>query len=173
MENINKKCKECGKELYLPNKTGFCFQHSRPKKGQINSGCFKKGNKLSEETKKRIGEAMSILKLGKKRKPFSKEWKEKLSKSLSISQKRGEKSINWKGDKAKYKAKHCWIIANYGHPIKCEDCGKVGTYTGRSWNIHWSNKDHLYRRVREDYTGRCQKCHIKYDRKNKINKKYN
>ena len=74
-----------------------------------------------------------------------------------------EESFNWKGEDASLNAKHSWIRRNYGYPPYCEDCGKIGEKHNNQWNIDWSNVDHSYRRVREDYNGRCRSCHRKYD----------
>ena len=74
---------------------------------------MKKGRKLSEEHKRKIGEAnlgkkrppfsveqkykIGVGWRGKKRPPFSEEWKKNISKSC-----RGEKAWNWKGGISKY-----------------------------------------------------------------------
>lgn len=71
-----------------------------------------------------------------------------------------EKSHLWKGDKAKYVSIHCWVLNNYGRPLKCEVCGKEG---GSSRLYNWSNKDHKYKRAREDWQRLCASCHKKYD----------
>ena len=55
----------------------------------------------------------------------------------------------------------------------CEDCGKIGEIHNGRWNIQWSNIDHEYRRVRDDYNGRCPKCHRKYDDENNLRGKNN
>jgi len=128
------------------------------------NGSFKKGNKInlgrktSEETKRKQSLSMIGKNLGKKR-------TKKTLEKMSIAQ-RLEKGHNWKGENASVASKHRWIITYYGNPPKCEDCGMIGKKTGKiikQWNIQWSNCDHKYRRVREDYRGRCQKCHWKYD----------
>ena len=77
----------------------------------------------------------------------------------------GEINSLWKGELASISAIHQWLVYHYGNPVKCEDCGKLGKPTGKKerWSIHWSNCDHKYRRVREDYFGRCDKCHRQYD----------
>lgn len=78
----------------------------------------------------------------------------------------GETHPGWKGEEVKHSGCHLYIRNNYGNPKKCEDCGKVGQKVGRNWNIDWSNCDHKYKRIREDYKGRCRSCHQKYDIKN-------
>lgn len=74
-----------------------------------------------------------------------------------------EKSINWRGDNVGYFALHKWVRKWKGHAKCCENCGKKGKRIGRMWNIEWSNCDHRYRRVLEDYIGMCRSCHKKYD----------
>ena len=74
-----------------------------------------------------------------------------------------EDNWNWKGENASVDSKHIWIRNHYGNPPECEDCGKMGEKVNGQWNIDWSNVDHSYRRVREDYTGRCSSCHRIYD----------
>ena len=80
-----------------------------------------------------------------------------------------EDNWNWKGENASVDSKHIWIRNHYGNPPCCEDCGEEGYYIIKSnrakqWTIQWSNCDHKYRRLREDYNGRCVKCHRKYDK---------
>lgn len=120
------KCYVCGlkrlidyRSLWLIKKgkiTSRCFLCSRPKKGEVNSGSFLKGHKVSDITKIN----MSVAGKGKKKPPRTKEHKLNLSKSLKgkntgsnnsmarldvrikVSEaQRGEKSHNWKGGKRK------------------------------------------------------------------------
>ena len=79
-----------------------------------------------------------------------------------------EKSTGWLGDNANYFTKHHWVRDHYGNPSYCVDCGKTGKKVNGRWIIEWSNFDHRYGRSKEDYVGRCKKCHIKYDRENNI-----
>lgn len=62
---------------------------------------------------------------------------------------------------AKKEAMHLWVIKHKGSPKKCEDCGRTD-----KMHYDWSNIDHKYRRVLEDYTRRCRSCHRKFDIKN-------
>lgn len=83
----------------------------------------------------------------------------------------GDKNGNWKGENIKYYGLHSWISNNFGKAkdYKCKMCGK----TGRSKEMHWSNKDHKYSRNIEDWQVLCAKCHNLYDinlKKLKINK---
>ena len=74
-----------------------------------------------------------------------------------------EASKSWKGDNAGYSAKHKWIENKLGKPTTCEHCGKTGLIKQQ---IHWSNKDHKYRRVLSDWQRLCAQCHLIYDREN-------
>ncbi len=82
------------------------------------------------------------------------------NKGLKIEQTKGAGNGMWKGDNASYFAIHSWIYRTKGKPEKCVDCGKS---EGR---IEWSNKDHQYRRIADDYEARCKTCHERYDDKN-------
>jgi len=81
--------------------------------------------------------------------------------------KKGNK-VKWKGNDVGYFGVHVWMVKTYGNPERCEDCGVKGKKIGRRWNIDWSNIDHKYRRVREDYVGRCHSCHKVYDYENHL-----
>ena len=74
----------------------------------------------------------------------------------------GEKNINWKGDKVGYGGLHAWVRLHKIKPNKCTKCGKIGN----SYQIHWSNIDHKYKRNLNDYVALCVPCHKKYDLKN-------
>lgn len=84
--------------------------------------------------------------------------------SFKVGDTAGCKNPNWKGGIASMMATHIWLIKNYGHPVKCEDCGKMGEGKNGRWTVEWSNCDHKYRRVIKDYNPRCTRCHRKYDR---------
>lgn len=113
---------------------------------------------------------------GKKRPPFSKKWKENMSKSgkgkkfteehkKKISDAlKGDKSYAWKGDKVKYVTVHNWVIKWKGQPNICENCEKKVLDNRR---IHWANVDHKYQRKLEDYVRLCVECHCEYDKKSK------
>lgn len=73
--------------------------------------------------------------------------------------KRGAQIANWRGDDADYITIHIWFARNFGKPSKCEHCGSTN-------NIQWSNKDHKYRRVRDDWQQLCSSCHQRYDHAN-------
>jgi len=130
---------------------------------------FKKGhpNYLTSEIRKKMSEAQ--------KKRFAKEpvWNKGLKgfgkefgfqKGHKIND--NDKSYEWKGEKASYRAKHHWIEKHKGKPKKCEHCGKIGEKIKGRWNVDWANIDHKYRRVLADYIGLCKKCHGKYDKEN-------
>jgi hypothetical protein len=127
---------------------------------------FKKGNEFGN----RFKEGQKPWNTGLKNRPnmgFQKGNKINLGRErLDI---KGDKNNKWKGEDTSITAKHRWIVKNYGNPPCCEDCGEEGYYIIKSnrakqWTIQWSNCDHKYRRLREDYNGRCVKCHRKYDK---------
>ena len=64
----------------------------------------------------------------------------------------------WTGDFGSYDAMHSWVRRHKGRANHCADCG---TLTAKKYE--WSNIDHKYRRVLEDYVSRCTRCHHKYD----------
>jgi len=72
---------------------------------------------------------------------------------------KGKENINWKGESTKYRGKHMWVSRQKGKASNyfCVDCSKKAR--------EWSNVDHEYKRIIEDYFPRCKKCHIIYDKK--------
>src|SRR3990167_7656201 len=68
---------------------------------------------------------------------------------------KGDENPSWKGDDAKYSAKHKWIESVKGKPETCEFCGKSGLTRQK---IHWANKDHEYKRILDDWLRLCAKC---------------
>jgi len=119
-------------------------------------------------------------KKGLKRKPLSKEHKEKIRQinigNKNASGKRNKKtieklssenSIHWKGNNALPTAMHNWVKKYKGKAsnYKCELCNTKQA-------MDWSNKDHTYKRKLNDYQALCRSCHTKYDYKyNKLYKK--
>lgn len=78
----------------------------------------------------------------------------------------GEESPNWKGDKVKYRALHNWVERVLGKPDICEHCHNK--FPLKRKKIDWANKDHSYRRNKQDWIRLCRQCHIKYDKKNNL-----
>jgi len=88
--------------------------------------------------------------------------KETDSRVLKISEKlKGNLTLitfNWKGDEARYSAKHNHIRKKFGKAQKCE---ANTTHINRFY--HWANLDHLYSRDVSDYIQLCVSCHYQYD----------
>ena len=84
------------------------------------------------------------------------EAKEKIRKG-NIGKQSGNKHGMWKGDDAGICAMHHWVIQIKGPAknYKCIDCNKQAR--------DWSNIDHSYKRILEDYLPRCGSCHQLYD----------
>ena len=72
-----------------------------------------------------------------------------------------EKSIAWKGDNISKKGVHKWVQRWKGKADHCEVCGR-----NEKRMYHWSNIDHSYKRILEDYISMCVPCHKKYDYEN-------
>lgn len=126
------------------------YKHSEESRRKMSLKA--KGRKHSEWTKKKL----SLTKMGNKNgfKKGHKPWNTGKGHLF-----KGEKNRMWKGEDANYKSIHEWINTNYGKPEKCERCECKE-------NLDWCNKDHQYRRVREDWLVLCKKCHRVFDKRN-------
>ena len=71
----------------------------------------------------------------------------------------GDYLRQWKGDDAEVNTIHKWITKKLGRPQKCEMCGST-----KKQIYHWSNKEHTYKRILEDWQRLCMKCHWAYDK---------
>lgn len=111
---------------------------------------FKKGYKISEEHKHKIGRANSVSLLGNKR---SQETRQKIRVKMT-----GVSNHNWK-NKPCYGTIHVWVVRWKGKPDICEKCGRKEN----GHRMHWANIDHKYRRVLDDYIRLCSGCHGKFD----------
>jgi len=143
-------------------------------KGGRKKGCvpWNKGVPRTEEDKLKMSQAQKgILRRGaldnlrkgwgwNKGKHLSLELRIKISESAK--KRVGNKNPNWKGDDVGYSGVHMWIKSELGFPNTCEKCGKTGL-KGRQ--IHWSNRDHKYKRSVGDWQRLCSKCHGEYDSK--------
>ena len=129
-----------------------------------------KNRKQTDETKRKIGKGNN----GKKR---TEEMKQKqriirLNNPTFLKHKkecpcsfckaqRGELSgkNNPKWVNGDYKEPHVRLLFHKGKAseYKCVGCGKQAR--------EWSNVDHLYKRILEDYQPRCRSCHNTYDYK--------
>jgi hypothetical protein len=74
---------------------------------------------------------------------------------------RGPDHHLWKGDEAKYGAKHQWMLKWFKKTGRCEACGCEA-------RTEWANRDHAYRRVREDWLELCTRCHRCFDRERSV-----
>lgn len=61
-----------------------------------------------------------------------------------------------------YGAIHYWVRVTLGEPTECELCGDKNRHKK---HYHWSNKNHLYKRSKEDWQRLCVSCHRIYDKK--------
>lgn len=80
------------------------------------------------------------------------------------SKRYGKNNPAWKGKKATVGSIHCWVRDNFTRTNICERCNKKG-------NTDWSNKDHSYKRKKEDWQELCRSCHQFYDYENGLRKK--
>ena|SRR3990167_10777734 len=131
---------------------------------------FKKGYKMSQSHKDKIGKANR----GKKksldaRKKLSERflknpvrfWLGKKRPDFSNSQ-LGEKNHQWKGNKVGYTALHQWLYKRLGQPKMCGHCGKSDAL-----RYEWANISGKYLRDVKDWIRLCKKCHCAFDRKAK------
>lgn len=92
---------------------------------------------------------------------------EEVKKKMSLAHKGknlGQLSPNWKGDKVSYSGLHHWIKKELGSPNYCEICKT----TDENKVYDWANKDHKYRRAKEEFMRLCRSCHRGYDYKNHL-----
>lgn len=81
---------------------------------------------------------------------------------------KGDKNVNWKGEKASYRAIHIWVEIWKGKPEYCIKCGVHGT----KQKMHWANISGEYKRDLTDWIRLCPKCHGEFDkgRRGKLSK---
>lgn len=65
-----------------------------------------------------------------------------------------------------YSSLHSRIRVLWGSASKCEKCGTTNDKT----IIDWASINHTYTQNRKDWKMLCRKCHIAYDKRNKIRK---
>lgn len=75
-----------------------------------------------------------------------------------VTHRTDEKNPAWKY--GCYDYIHDWIVRVAGKPDTCEHCHLKSK---NNHKIQWANRDHKYRRVREDWLRLCASCHKKYD----------
>lgn len=155
----------------------------------INLSLSHKGKKLTEAQKKKIGDATR----GKKRKPFSEEWKRNISKGgmreknsnwgkhhskerklkMSLS-KRGEKNYNWQGGKSFEPYAVDWtrslkISIRERDKYTCQVCGeKQGDIAHHVHHIDYDKKNCN----QTNLITLCIKCHMKTNFNRELWKKY-
>jgi hypothetical protein len=141
--------------VYEGNKGKIITQETRKKISQALKGIIPKNNakliKLpkTDEWRRKMSEARLLRKekLGYLNSP---ETREKMSNAH-----KGEKSAHWKGDDV---VPHHWIEKKLGKPRYCEHCKRTDRKV-----YDWSNKNHKYIKIIEDWQRLCRKCHIAYD----------
>jgi len=69
---------------------------------------------------------------------------------------KGKRSKCWLGENVSYSRIHKWLVAKFGNPKKCEECGSKE-------KVEWANISGKYKRDKSDYRGLCRKCHAKID----------
>lgn len=140
-------CPICKKERYYPlckfkyGEGKFCSQ----KCNAIQNGRNKKGIARTNEVKEKI-------RIGKLNSDY-------IYPSEVLEKMRGTNSPFWKGEDAKYGAKHDYVRKIRGTPNKCEDCGSTNKK-----RYYWANISKEYKRDPMDYKRLCGTCHIKFDK---------
>jgi len=127
-------------------------------------GRFVKGHIHTKEALKKIGKASKGRKpTPKQLQALKKMWG--FYKGKKIPQITGDKHPAWKGDKASQSSIHSWVKRIMGTPNVCDFCGKI---SDNKVGMHWSNKDHKYKRDLNDWQRLCASCHKQYDYDNKL-----
>lgn len=160
-------CPQCHCE-YKPKRQGkrpqlFCSR-SCAAKSRPGPGTYRKGKhygRMSDEHRLKIG----LSKLGKKRKPFSDEWKRK----LAVSRYK-ERNGNWRGGITKQhlvirtsRPYRLWKLAVFERDLyTCQECG----ITGVILEAHHIKSFSQYPELRFDVNNGltlCKLCHLKTD----------
>lgn len=66
---------------------------------------------------------------------------------------------------------HYWIRRNGGQKIRCDICKTPAVFFDGMNSLDWANKDHKYRKIREDWMTLCRTCHVEYDKQNNSRRK--
>lgn len=152
--------KFCSVRCKAKDQKGSTPWNKGKKTGLVPSTVFKKGHRSWNEGKSWSDKVKNKISESKKGQiPWNKG-----KKHISIT---NSKHFGWKDDEAGYVAIHAWIRRHFGTPKICEHCGK-SDIDGQK--IHWSNKDHKYKRVRKDWQRLCASCHKIYDLKYGLSK---
>lgn len=107
------------------------------KKGHKKIGGIEKGDRMSEQAKKKI--------------------------SQSLYGKKGQLSRRWKGDKAGYVALHTWVRNQKGKANICENIHCLKLPYSR---CEWASISGECKRDLLDFISLCARCHRKYDNGN-------
>jgi len=129
----------------------FC---SRSCLGKVTGKYSFLGRKHNKETRRKI----SLAGIGRKNSPETIEKR--------VSQFRGSKSVEWKGQAVGYRALHKWVEKLRGKAFFCEDCGRTESPKGKDARrnyFQWANISHHYLRILEDWKQLCYKCHKQFD----------
>ena len=150
---VKKLCLVCNKEFisYEHANRKFCSEYCFHKYRK-NSIPWNKGIPMSEEQKKIISIS---TKIAMKNPEIVNKISGKNNKNYGL---RGKETNGWRGDLAGYFAMHKWVIRMKGRPNKCEHCGNE-----KAKKYEWSNIDHSYKRILEDYVRLCVCCHRQWD----------
>jgi len=70
----------------------------------------------------------------------------------------GEKNTSWKGDNVTYAALHYRIVAMFGRPKKCDECGTTDESKRYDWACVGDYKKP------QDYRRMCRSCHFAFDK---------
>jgi len=83
----------------------------------------------------------------------------------------GERNGCFRGEDAKYSAKHMWIRYHYGLANKCENkkchypkLNTIGKLIKKPRSYQWANISKKYKRNRSDWLMLCPSCHQMWDR---------
>jgi len=129
-------------------------------RAKIGRATWNRGIPLTDAHKKKLRDA----KIGKpsplKGCKLSEEHREKLSKAR-IGKYKEENHPGWRGDKAGYRAKHCWISKKYGKAHKCQN---IFCESKIIKIFHWANLSGKHKRTKKDWLQLCQQCHIQLDK---------
>ena len=94
---------------------------------------------------------------------------EKHKNKIKISARRGKDNHSWSGNNPTYSASHLWIKNYYGKANECENRENniLNFKCSKKSNIfQWARiKGHRYSRNIKDYYKLCASCHSKYDSK--------
>lgn len=152
---LRQRLVEAGVKLRSYREAQALIPHEFPFK--IEKVGYKKWYSITQSPKARKKRAISHT--GKK---FSEDRKRHIREGIG----RGRKNKLYLGEKAGYKAKHCWFNFNGFKMGVCSYCGKKGVSTKRNkTGTHWSNLDWEYNREnKKSWTELCPSCNHSYDK---------